>query len=164
MAKHQMSENSFFDKYRDKIEKGHSGGCWIWTAGKLPNGYGRTNRVRAGSRLAHRAAYAAAHGTPPPNMVVRHKCDVRACVNPDHLEIGTVADNNRDTLQRGRLVSYKGARNGNSRLTDGDVISIRADFVSGDPRFGTRGLARQYGVSHQLIGKIVHREMWTHII
>ncbi len=76
-------------------------GCWLWTAGKTGPGYGQ---LLLGSKpmLAHRYSYELYVGSIPKGMVVRHKCDTRSCVNPDHLELGTVADNNRDMIDRGR--------------------------------------------------------------
>ncbi len=76
-------------------------GCWVWTAatvGRAGHGSFRNGR----HVLAHRYAYQAYVGSIPRGQVVRHKCDNPKCVNPDHLELGTQADNMRDMAERGR--------------------------------------------------------------
>ncbi len=79
-------------------------GCWIWTGSKAGNGYGQ---IWKDGRLArvNRVSYELYIGPIPDGLVVRHKCDVRLCVNPDHLEVGTHADNARDMIERGRHFS-----------------------------------------------------------
>lgn len=81
-------------------------GCWIWMAGLMPNGYGSAC-VNGKSVNAHRAMFSAKNGPIPKGLVVRHTCDVRECVNPDHLILGTQKDNIRDMHDRGR---YAGGR------------------------------------------------------
>lgn len=76
-------------------------GCWLWSNALDNNGYGSIKAV--GRRMgAHRASYIAFTGEIPPDLVVRHKCDTRACVNPAHLELGTHHDNMLDRAKRGR--------------------------------------------------------------
>jgi hypothetical protein len=85
------------------IERIPFSGCWIWM-GALRNdgGYGT---VWAGKKSwrTHRLAFTLAHGKIPDGLLVCHKCDVRSCVNPDHLFIGTNVDNFHDAILKGRL-------------------------------------------------------------
>ena len=98
-------------------------------------------------------------GEIPPGMLVLHKCDVPGCVNPDHLFIGTVADNarDRDRKKRGRTQNQSGSKNLSAKLTEADVLAIR-----GDTRVHWQ-IAQDYGVNRQAIDKIVNRQRWTHI-
>lgn len=75
-------------------------GCWLWT-GPTSEGYGRIT-IGGSSRAVHRLVYALCIGEIPPGLLIRHACDVRHCVRPDHLDIGTHADNSRDMVERGR--------------------------------------------------------------
>jgi hypothetical protein len=87
--------------------------CWLWTGSTIRKGYGVFRTDAGGCPAAHRSAYEYAIGPIPIGMFVLHSCDVRACCNPQHLHIGTNADNMREMATRGR--SAKGDRNG-SRL------------------------------------------------
>lgn len=165
MAANTLPEMGFFDKHADKIEFGAPSDCWLWTAATANKGYGT---VRAGGKLrgAHRVAYEAAHGEgSAAGLVVRHRCDTPACVNPVHLEIGTHADNVRDMMERGRHVApgLKGGANASAKLTEDDVRTIRTAYVRGSRTHGLRALARPLGVDHSLIRKIVRHELWAHV-
>lgn len=83
-------------------------GCWSWRAARNPKGYGVFS-CEGRTVSAHRFSYELYNGPIPSGMVVRHKCDNPPCVNPDHLELGTQADNERDKINRGRY------RNGATR-------------------------------------------------
>lgn len=156
----------FFDNHLSKIEFGAPSGCWLWNACANGEGYGAVRgRGRGKMRRAHREAYEAENGEGSADgLVVRHKCDTPACVNPSHLEIGTKADNNRDMIERGRHVAPKGSANGNSKLTEADVLAIRAVCVPGCRTNGQRAAAKRYGVDHALIGRIIRREIWAHVL
>ena len=83
-----------------KVDK--SGDCWSWTGAKINWGYGQF-RVGKDHMLAHRCSYEHATGeTIPDGMMVCHRCDVPACVNPAHLFLGTAKDNMQDMLTKGR--------------------------------------------------------------
>lgn len=156
-----LRRKSFFERHANKIATAGLDQCWLWTAGALPSGYGK---VWAGGRmrLAHRVAYEARHGlNSADGLVVRHKCDNPACVNPAHLELGTQSDNVRDRDERGRQSSGEG--NGQTKLSEADVLAIRAVYVRGSSELGRPALARRFGVSHQLIGQVVNRQIWAHV-
>lgn len=87
----------------DKIEMIPEAGCWLWTARIGGNGYGSIT-TPGGSRKeqAHRVSYKDFIGPIPAGMCVLHKCDVRACVNPNHLWLGTKKDNTADMDAKGR--------------------------------------------------------------
>lgn len=77
-------------------------GCWLWT-GTLTNwGYGRAN-IKGKRLSAHRVSYEAFVGPIPGKLLACHKCDTKACVNPDHLFLGDWRDNGRDAANKGRL-------------------------------------------------------------
>jgi hypothetical protein len=92
-----------------KVAKGD--GCWLWTASVFENGYGLFHCDERNVK-AHRFAYELCVGPIPEGLEVRHRCDVPRCVNPDHLEVGTHAENMADMVRRGRVA--RGARNGRS--------------------------------------------------
>jgi hypothetical protein len=124
-------------------------GCWMWQAGTYHHGYGQfmLARTRTAQRntYAHRIAYVLAHGDIPEGAVVMHSCDVRGCVNPAHLSLGTQGDNVRDAAHKGR---YSVAKPSLRRITDAQVVDILASTET------LAVLAARYGVSVPCIHKI----------
>jgi len=103
------TEESFWAK----TQKTHD--CWLWQAAKNHNGYGIVSR-RTGNQLAHRVAWALVNGPIPDGLYVLHKCDTPACVNPDHLSLGTQMENMRDMVNKGRSAKQKGTLNIYNRI------------------------------------------------
>src|SRR5712664_3439232 len=122
-------------------------GCILWLGHEASTGYGEL-KVSPGRKRwhAHRLAWTLANGPIPKGMCVCHKCDVRLCLNPYHLFLGTRADNCRDRHRKGRTIVALGEKQGNARLSSADVIAIRADAS----RSGAQ-LASLYGVSRNTI-------------
>jgi len=130
-------------------------GCWLWHGATAPGGYGSFG-VPGRTTVAHRVAYELYVGTIPEGTFVLHKCDTPACVNPDHLFLGSHQDNMRDKWAKGRQ-SHVGQRNPKAKLTEEDVLAIRAD-----PRSYT-AIAEDYPVTSTTIGGIKRRERWTYV-
>lgn len=127
--------------------------CHIWTGSTTP--YGRF-RLNGKLEKAHRLAYKIRNGQIPPDMYVCHHCDVPECVNPDHLFLGTHADNMLDMYAKGRRKQF-GENAGNSKLTEEQVRLIRSDDRTGV------AIALQYGVTQSTISLIRKRKAWSHI-
>lgn len=130
-------------------------GCWLWTGYITTTGYGGI-RVNDRQLLAHRVAYALAHGDLPEGADLLHACDQPACVNPGHLRAGTQAENNADTLKRNRHIG--GLAGGAPKLTRDAVERIRFALSSG---IRVADLARAQGVHRKTIERIRNRRTWT---
>lgn len=133
-------------------------GCWIWQRGHQRKGYGAVkwhNYVTT----AHRIAWMITHGDIPAGMLVCHKCDVRNCVNPDHLFLGTPMDNTQDMISKGRMIAGEDVTH--AKLTENDVRRIRGIHASGD--VSVREIARRFPVCHQQISRIIRRTRWKHV-
>ena len=111
---------------------------------------------------AHRLSYVLHHGEIPDGMIVRHACDNPLCVNPDHLLLGTQADNVADRVQRGRSYSQVGESNHSSKLSVDAVRQILALLSSPSPP-KQKDIAAQFGVSCETICAIKKRRNWAHV-
>jgi hypothetical protein len=136
-------------------------GCWIWTGSKR-NGYGRliVGSRSDGSRhseTAHRYSWLVFKGEIPDGHFVCHHCDNPACVNPEHLFIGTQQDNIDDREKKNRNNHFFGEHSPTCRLTEKDVVDIRQSNKS------SRELARIYGVNKSSVQAIKNRETWKHV-
>jgi hypothetical protein len=137
-------------------------GCWEWQGSRFENGYGRIH-VRGKRIGTHRYAWECQRGAIPAGMLVLHRCDNPRCVNPDHLFLGTHADNMQDMVRKGRNAGgggLAGEANSCARLTDDQVREIRQHYVNAKRRYGLgTQLARRYGVSPALISSVVRGRM-----
>lgn len=102
-------------QFEDLYTPEPTSGCWLWTGDTLHNGYGRYGDIGKRTMRAHRYSYEKFVGPIPKGMFVCHSCDVPACVNPDHLWIGTAEQNMKDMINkgRGRWQKYKDGKKSN---------------------------------------------------
>jgi hypothetical protein len=143
-------------------------GCLEWTRGCNNSGYG-TASFEGVTVVAHRlAAYLAGKldtALAPTNRkgtgFVMHSCDNRRCCNPDHLEVGTYSQNQRDAYARGRRAQPKGSHHANAKLTPDQVIQIRQQY-DGKLKIQTQ-LATEYGVSQHAISLVVLRRTYKEV-
>lgn len=151
------STRSLFSRWADKVDIGDD--CWNWQASTTHNGYGNIHADGVTKR-AHRVGYELFVGSIPPGMVLLHRCDNRLCVNPSHLELGTVAENQKDMAAKGRGSGgrARGERNGLAKLTAEDVRIIRAELRRGALQ---RELAERYGVDQTNISAIKLGKTWA---
>ncbi len=189
-ATRPIPELSEKDKARfiKKLSPPDSKGCIFWSAGKR-GGYGIFT-LKGEPFGAHRVAWLLKNGEIPPNLIIRHTCDNPSCVNPEHMLLGTDADNVRDRDLRGRAVILRGDdhysrqrpevlargdRHGSrvkpwtvtrgekhklSRLNPEKVLHIRATVGEKS----NKELAEQYGVTATLIYNVRKNRTWKHLL
>ena len=161
------------DRFWDKVKK--SSGCWIWCGSKRSKGYGAFVYARGGEVVqgrAHRYSYELHKGKIPAGLCVLHRCDNPACVNPDHLFLGSIADNNADMVSKGRhvrgatytdplLCNYeRGEGHHAAKLTESDIRMIRNQKKSG---LSYSKLSRMHGLAVGHLFRIVTRKAWRHV-
>lgn len=162
----QKDIDRFFTKFRK------TDGCWIWDAGKTPNGYGNFY-VSGRSIGAHVFAFIFYNRYKP--EIVRHSCDNPPCVNPHHLLPGDQHENVLDARERRRtprtsrftaptipLKNTAGEKNGRAKLKIHQVYQIREKYER-ENRTSLRILASEYGVSKSLIQSIIQGKTWGHV-
>jgi hypothetical protein len=169
-----------------KVDK--TGDCWLWTARLSRDGYGqfRTGGVGTPNARAHRVAWALAYGAIPEGLLVLHRCDNPRCVRPEHLFLGTSADNVADRNAKGRQATgarlnipcdrgrghrnprythpettARGERNGHARFTAEQVLEIRRLWAAGGML--QRDIAAQFGTDQAVVSLIVRRKTWAHL-
>lgn len=135
--------------------------CWLWKGAPTKTragGYGRM-MVDGVVHRTHRLSWLIKNGYIPKGLLILHRCDVRACVNPKHLFLGTPQDNMSDMLKKCRGNKAKGSHHGLSKLKEHDVIWIRKNAT----RFTQREIADRFQVSQTMISLILLRKNWSHI-
>lgn len=148
-----------------RLEYDPNSGCHLWSGNF--SGAGLKDHLRygdftvAGRHLRpHRVAWELAHGQIAHGLFVCHRCDTPACCNPDHLFLGTAAENNADKSAKGRNVAPVGEQSGNAKLNRDAVLDIRRQVAAGVKR---SQICRQYGVSRSAICDIVKGRRWRHL-
>lgn len=177
---HDPRYASLTERFWRRVDRDQQG-CWLWKGTTIGHGYGSlANKGRP--VYAHRLSWEIHYGPIPPGIFVCHHCDVRNCVRPDHLFLGTHLDNVRDMLSKGRMGQQihperypkgdahysrtqpqrlaRGEHNANSKITEDDVRTIRARRAAGETMVS---LGAEYGMSPTAIMFIVKRRNWAHV-
>ena len=150
------------DRFWDNVIKTET--CWLWTQAPEGGGYG-VFKFKGKSFRAHRLVISLTGGKIPKNMCVLHKCDVRNCVNPEHLFFGTRADNAHDMKSKHRQKFLSGEENRSHKLTLAQVNEIRLKYSKRlkysfkQPTLAEIG--EKYGVSGSNISLILNSNAWT---
>jgi len=139
------------ERFWSKVNKTDT--CWLWTAYCDKAGYGRI-AVDKRWMLAHRVSWLIADRTIPEGLLIRHKCRSKNCVNPEHLETGTSAQNATDMIRDG--TSTRGIKNPQAKLTEEQVREIRARSTENQ-----RLLGEEFGVSRVAITDIISGKRWA---
>lgn len=168
---YSVSENSKEVKFTTKelknfwrkVNKTES--CWIWKGSKTSGGYGKI-RQRKTTKSAHRVSWEIHFGKIPKGVGIHgisvcHKCDIRDCVNPLHLFIGTHTDNMRDAFKKGRIIRPQGSENHNAVLNEEKVVEIRNLFAKG---FKKTQIGMFFQCGETTIAHVINRDTWKHVI
>lgn len=142
------------DHYWSKVKK--TPGCWLWTAGKFTKGYGSFKHAGR-IQYAHRLAWEDRNGPIAPGLSACHRCDTPACVNPDHLFLGTPAENVADMVAKGR--SLRGSRQNKAKLSEADIPQILSLLAAGSSQ---SAIARRYKMHPSSINLIANNKTWRH--
>lgn len=136
------------ERFWNKVDKTST--CWLWTGNVLNSGYGQFALTHSKMIQAHRYAYLVSIGPIPHDLFVLHMCDVKNCVNPAHLFLGTNSDNQIDCRNKGGL--------GHQTLTKADIPGIRKLLRLGHKQ---KEIAARYGVGYRAISQIKNGWRWA---
>lgn len=157
-----MIKRPIEQRFWEKVDRRNPDECWFWKGIPTRNGYGRI-RIDDHDIGAHRLSYILNIGKIPDNYCVCHSCDVRLCVNPNHLFLGTVQDNIDDMNKKGHnifKIGHKfacGERNGRAILTDEDVKFIRMN----PEKQIAKSLAVKFHVAESTIHRVTQGVSWA---
>ncbi len=176
-----LAENRFWNYVA--IPEAVIDGCWLWGGSTGKSGYGAFTALHkfTGETRAHRNAWVLLNGKIPDGLLVCHRCDTPACVNPAHLFLGTGRNNVADMHAKGRWragdksnmpkgerhyartrpeVLARGERNGAAKITTKTVVDIRALIDAGATQCQA---AERFGLSQSQVSDIYRRRSWAHV-
>lgn len=131
-------------------------GCLLWLKGVDDWGYG-TIKIDKKMKKAHRVAWALYNGEIPDGLKILHRCDTPPCINPNHLFLGTDQENNDDMVRKGRRVQVYGEDWPQAKLTEDQVLEIRAS------KENRVFLGKKYNVHRDTITDVILRRTWRYL-
>lgn len=148
------------DRFWQKVNRAGPDECWEWTGSFNVQSYGHLLANGRRTKATH-VSWFLYHGEWPNDLglYVLHKCDNPPCVNPEHLFLGTNADNARDRSEKGR--SATGTDHAHAKLTESDVKAMRRMYAAGG--ISQAKIGALYGVTPAMVHRIVSRTAWKHI-
>ena len=150
----EMARKSLLERFEEKYCPEPNSGCWLWTHGTNRKGYGHF--YFNGERwMAHRASWVMAHGEIPKGMHVLHRCDTPCCVRPDHLWLGSNADNVADCMTKRR--HRFGSKSNLAKIDDKTALQIYND------RSSAKQIAQRHNLHISTIRRIKSKLIWKHI-
>jgi hypothetical protein len=150
---HEWVAQSSLEGFWDRVQKGPT--CWEWKGDRGHQRYGRIS-IRRRHEYAHRVAWELTNGPVPAGMCVMHRCDNTWCVRPDHLELGTPAENMGDMKAKGRARSGGRWNPGLPKLTMEAARTIRREAATTTQA----QQARRFGVSPRAIQLVLEGRSW----
>lgn len=132
-----------------------TGECWVWYGSRDRQGYGRL-QFHGKTVKAHRVAYELQFGNLPAELVVCHHCDNPRCVRPEHLFLGTRADNTLDAKLKKRLASHE--KNGRAKITVAIAQEIRQRYA--EEEITQQQLGFEYSLNQTTISAIIRHRNW----
>lgn len=147
-----------YQRFLKHVNKTES--CWLWTHFTDKDGYGKVDLIGGNERYAHRLAWVLAFGSIGNNLYCLHHCDIRNCVRPSHLFLGTAKDNYRDSANKQRNII--GERNASSKFSDKDIRHIRDSYTGSYGQL--KKWTEEYHVSRHTIWCILTRRTWKHLL
>jgi len=153
----RVSRTSIRERFTDKYEAGDPDDCWEWQGQRNDQGYGLFS-IEGRQNRAHRIAWQLHNSATPGLLFVCHHCDNPACVNPDHLFLGTVADNTQDMYDKGRGMA--GEKHYFAKLKTKDIPEIRYRHEEGERSVD---IAKVFGVARTTINDVVSGRTWKHV-
>lgn len=148
---------SVADRFWPKVNKTKD--CWLWTAAKNGKGYGRFLH-EGKNRFAHRVSWFLSGEVLPKSKILMHSCDNPSCVNPAHLSVGTIQENNLDCKIKGRLADRTDPKRRPCKLTKDDVLNIRSLRETG---LSYTEISKRFHVSSRHVSYICKKALWRHI-